>query len=237
MEKRNPVIFLSQKRIEKSIALLHYIWPQHLTVEQLFSQIKILCEKNKCTASARVRLSFSNGNGGLYDGGGKLNYLIEAWSLDTSINDLNVNGMVTGFCPLVKKSCDHVANLKSASALTYSVAAQYVQQQKWNDCIILNHRENICETTIANLFWIKNGTIFTPSLTEGCVDGVMRAYLIDTIETITETPCRPIDLLEADEVFITNVIRGIRWIRSVENINYTNQLTSRLHQQYITSLF
>ncbi|MGN7782981.1 aminotransferase class IV [Niabella sp. 22666] len=226
-----------QKRIEKSLRLLQYTMPAHFNIKHVFNQAVQLCEKNGCAHAARVRLSFSNGNGGLFDGDDQLQYIIEAWPLEPANNDFNENGLVTGFFPEIKKSCDSYANIKSASALLYAVAANYSQQQKWNDCIILNQRENICETIIANLFWIKDDRIFTPALTEGCVEGVMRSYLIDQIGTVTETPCRTADLLQADEVFLTNAIRGIRWVRSIEDANYKGSTSRKLHEQHIKSLF
>jgi len=226
-----------QKRIEKSLYLLQYNSPAHFDIRHILSQALQLCEKNACSHAARVRLSFSNGNGGLFDGDNKLQYIIEAWPLEPANNAFNENGLVTGFFPEIKKSCDAYANIKSASALLYAVAANYSKQQKWNDCIILNQRENICESIIANLFWVKDNRLFTPALTEGCVNGVMRSYLIDQVGTITETPCRPDDLLQADEVFLTNVIRGIRWVQSIENIHYQHTISKRLHQQLIQPLF
>jgi branched-chain amino acid aminotransferase len=226
-----------QKRIEKSLRLLQYTQPAHFNIKHVFNQAVQLCEKNGCAHAARIRLSFSNGNGGLFDGDDQLQYIIEAWPLEPANNDFNENGLVTGFFPEIKKSCDNYANIKSASALLYAVAANYSQQQKWNDCIILNQRENICETIIANLFWIKDDRIFTPALTEGCVEGVMRSYLIDQIGTVTETPCRTPDLLQADEVFLTNAIRGIRWVRSIEDANYKGSISRKLHERHIKSLF
>ena len=226
-----------QKRIEKSLDILQYTRPAHFSITHILSQAIQLCEKNGCIHAARVRLSFSNGNGGLFDGDDQLQYIIEAWPLEPDNNFFNENGLATGFFMAIKKSCDTYANIKSASAILYTIAANYSKQQKWNDCIILNQRENICESIIANLFWIKNGRLFTPALTEGCVDGIMRSYLIDQIETVTETPCRPEDLLQADEVFLTNAIRGIRWIRSIEDTNYDGTTARKLHQQYIQPLF
>lgn len=226
-----------QKRIEKSLHLLQYIQPAHLNIRHIFSQAVQLCEKNGCAHAARVRLSFSNGNGGLFDGDDQLQYIIEAWPLEPANNGFNENGLVTGFFRAIKKSRDSYANIKSASALLYAVAANYSKQHRWNDCIIWNQRENICETIIANIFWIKDNRIFTPALTEGCVDGVMRSYLIDQIGTVTETPCRAEDLLGADEVFLTNAIRGIRWVQSVEDAKYKGTLSRELHHQYIQSLF
>lgn len=226
-----------QKRIEKTLALLQYARPEHFNIADIFMQVLRLCDKNACSHAARVRLSFSNGNGGLFDGDNKLQYTIEAWPLEPANNAFNENGLVTGFFRGIKKSCDTYATIKSASALLYSVAAQYSRLQKWNDCIILNQRDNICESTIANLFWIKDNRVFTPALTEGCVDGVMRSYLIDHIGTVTETPCRPEDLLQADEVFLTNAIRGIRWVQSIENTSYHHSLSGKLHRQCIQPLF
>lgn len=232
-----PLETYHHARIEKSLDLLHYARPAHFNIALIFSQAIQLCEKNGCIHAARVRLSFSNGNGGLFDGDDKLQYIIEAWPLEPANNAFNENGLVTGFFRDIKKSCDAYACIKSASALLYAVAANYSQTQKWNDCILLNQRENICESIIANLFWIKDGRIFTPALTEGCVEGVMRSYLIDQIETVTETPCLPADLLQADEVFLTNAVRGIRWIQSIEDAQYNGAISRKLHQQYIQPLF
>lgn len=226
-----------QNRIERSLDILAYKKPAHFSIPHIFSEAVQLCEKNGCADAARVRLSFSNGNGGLFDGDDQLQYMIEAWSMEPTNNAFNENGLVTGFFPEIKKSCDRYANIKSASALLYAVAAHYSKLRKWNDCIIWNQRENICETIIANIFWIKDNRIFTPALTEGCVDGVMRSYLIDQIGTVTETPCRPQDLLGADEVFLTNAIRGIRWVQSIDNANYKGSLSREFHQQYIKPLF
>jgi len=213
-----------RKRIEKSLALLQYHLPESSGVNTIFSQILELCKENGCNDAARVRLSFSNGNGGLFDNNGPVHYIIEAWPigpaepLEPLNSNFNESGLIVSFFSAIKKSCDAYANLKSASALLYTVAAGFCKQQKWDDCIILNQYGNCCESAIANLFWIKEGQVFTPALTEGCVDGVMRAYLIDQLPGITETSCKPDDLLQADELFLTNAIRGIRRVSRLEQI-------------------
>lgn len=226
-----------RRRIENSVQLLQYTPPPHFSIEQVLTQAVQLCEKNACGRAARVRLSFSNGNGGLFDGDSKLDYIIEAWPLEPANNAFNENGLVTGFFPGMKKSCDSYANIKSSSGLLYSIAANYSRQQRWNDCLILNQQDHICESVIANLFWIKNGRVFTPSLKEGCVNGVMRSYLMEQMGTVTEAPCSKRELAEADEVFLTNAIRGIRWVQSIENTYYAGVISRKLHQQYIGTLF
>ena len=226
-----------KKRIARSMVQLGFRFPALTTSETIFEQITALCTQNNCLEAARVRLSFSNGEGGLFDNNNPLHYLIEAWPLDKRVNTPDENGLTTGIFTSIKKNCDEYASIKSASALIYSMAARYSLQNNWDDSIILNQKDHICESSIANIFWIKENKIFTPPLSEGCVEGVMRAYLIDTIGTVTETPCKQKDLLEADEVFLTNAIRGIQPVRSFGNRNYPTTIATELFREYIQALY
>ncbi|MGC4232448.1 MAG: aminotransferase class IV [Niabella sp.] len=226
-----------KKRIAKSMARLKFLFPAGVDTDILFTQITVLCAQNNCLETARVRLSFSNGEGSLFDNNNQLHYLIEAWPLDERINRLNENGLTTGLFTAIKKSCDEFATIKSASALIYSVAARYCIQNNWDDCILLNQKDHVCESSIANIFWIKENRIFTLPLTEGCVDGVMRAYLIDTIGIVTEMPCLQKDLLEADEIFLTNAIRGISPVKTFGNTSYSNTIIAQLFKEYIQPLY
>ena len=227
----NGKIFLAsyhKQRIENSISLLGYTFPIGISTEAIFSQIVELCKLNDCLSLARVRLSFSNGEGGLSENELAFHYLIEAWPLNPALEAFSEAGLVVGFFPLMKKNCDEFSNLKSASALLFSQAARFSKEKKWDDCVVLNIQENICESSIANLFWVKDSQIYTPALTEGCVAGVMRAYLIDSVKEVIETTCTQTQLLQADEVFFTNAIRGIRWVKSIETVTYNNHITRRL---------
>ncbi|WP_348240550.1 aminotransferase class IV, partial [Salmonella enterica] len=60
---------------------------------------------------------------------------------------------------------------------------------------------------------MKNQSVFTTPLSEGPVDGVMRRHIITTLNNspyrVTEIPITPEELLEADEIFLTNAIRGV----------------------------
>ncbi|GAB3430367.1 aminotransferase class IV [Niabella aquatica] len=226
-----------KKRISKSMAQLSYVFPENVSAEAIFTQITTLCTKNSCGEAARVRLSFSNGEGGLFDNNNNLHYLIEAWPLDKRVNEFNESGLATGLFTSIKKNDNEYAFIKSASALIYSIAARYCLQNKWDDGILLNQRDRICESTIANIFWVKGNRIFTPPLTEGCVDGVMRAYLIDAIGSVTELSCQQKDLLEADEVFLTNAIRGIQPVNILGSRYYSNTITAMLFRRYIQPLY
>ena len=76
---------------------------------------------------------------------------------------------------------DEFSNLKSNNYLGYAMGAMYAKKHKFHDCLMLNSSNRICDATVANVFWVKDGKIFTPPLSEGCVAGVMRAHLINRL--------------------------------------------------------
>ena len=96
------------------------------------------------------------------------------------------------------------------------MASIYKKEQGLGDLVILNSKGNVCETTNANIFYIKDKNIFTPSLNQGCVEGVFRAqvikYCIDQAISLEETEITVQQLQDADEIFVTNVIGGIQGV-------------------------
>ncbi len=74
----------------------------------------------------------------------------------------------------------------------------------------------LAETTTANLFFVKDGQIYTPSLESGILPGVTREALLRSKElAIQEGLYPPEQLLEADAVFITNATHGVEPIERI----------------------
>ena len=181
--------------------------------------------------TSRIRLSVSRGSGGLYDCDNKFSYLIECWPLEQK--GLNENALVIDIFPDARKSIDVFSNLKSASYLPYVMAAIWAKENKLNDALILNQHDRICDSTIANVFWIKDNNIFTPPLNEGCVAGVMRKGILELATSnsdylVQETILTLEILLQADEVFLTNAITGIRWVKECRGKVYKNTISSKI---------
>jgi len=192
------------------------------TKQRISDQVKELCKKNNYEESARVRLSISRGNGGLYDCDNKLSYLIECWPLEQM--RFNENGLIIDIFPDARKSIDKFSNLKSANYLPYVMAAIWAKENKLNDALILNQHNQVCDSTIANVFWVAGGNIFTPPLSAGCVAGVMRKRILDLGQNIKEKNLTENDLLNADEVFLTNAINGIRRVKQFRDKTYENRI-------------
>ena len=82
-------------------------------------------------------------------------------------------------------------------------------------------------------FWVKDEKIFTPPLIEGCVAGVMRKKILELATLnpdymLHETVLSQEILLQADEVFLTNAIAGIRWVKECGNKVYKNTISSKI---------
>jgi branched-chain amino acid aminotransferase len=213
---RIPLWDLHMNRLFIGLQQLKFPLPKFLTREILLDGIRKLLRKNRLTR-ARIRITVYRGNGGLTDHDPVTpGYIMQSWPLPEATTDLNSNGLRIGFFRDAIKPADSLSCLKSNNYLAYVMASIYAREQKWNDALLLNQHQHIADSTIANVFWTKNGEVFTNPISDGAVAGVMRQYLIDqhqvTIQSIT-----PEHLLLADEVFLTNAVRGIRWVSFLEN--------------------
>ncbi|MEO6546503.1 MAG: aminodeoxychorismate lyase [Ferruginibacter sp.] len=220
-------------RLWKSMKILEFELPKHFTVEQLQNEIKNLAKKNQHTNHARIRLTIVRGDGGLYDALNHFpNYIIETWPLTQDTGQWNSNGLVLGIYEGTKKSCDILSNLKHNNYLPNVLAALAAKKLKWNDAILLNANGRICETTIGNIFIVKDGVIYTPSLSEGCIAGIMRRAVIKNLQSdnlsMFEKHINTEDLINADEVFVTNSVYKLRWVKSIGERTYHNAVSQKI---------
>jgi branched-chain amino acid aminotransferase len=237
-----PLWNLHWNRLNSSLPQLYFEWPKHFTSSHLQEEVLQLAAKNKCTNAARVRITFFKGEGGLWEQpSSNFNYLVQCWPLEQEKFHMNENGIDLGVFEAGRKVCDAFSNLKSNNYLLYVMAAQYAKQQKWNEAIVLNQYGRICDATIANVFFISQNKVHTPQLTEGCVAGVMRSYLLDQLQLagieVHEGAYSVEDLLNANEIFLTNAFYGIRWVKNLGNKNFEFQQSARFFKEYIRPLF
>lgn len=205
------------ERLFHSLHTLGFEPGPFFTREKLEKEILELAGKNQHNDLARIRLMVFRGEGGLFDPGGQeVNYVIQSWPLNESFRELNANGLVIGLYPDARKSNDRFSNLKSANFLPYIMAARYAKQNKLNDCLLLNGFDRIADSVIANLFIYRAGKYITPPLGEGCVAGVMRRFLLEQLpdwgHPVEEVPITETEILQADHLFLSNAVSGIRWV-------------------------
>ncbi|PIE99379.1 MAG: hypothetical protein CR961_00755 [Polaribacter sp.] len=108
-----------------------------------------------------------------------------------------------------------LSTVKTNNRMVNVLASVYANENDLDNSVILNENKSIVEVTNGNIFLIKGNSVKTPSLTEGCVKGIIRKKVIEQLKksehyTIEETAISPFEIQKSDEVFITNSIVGIQ---------------------------
>ncbi len=94
---------------------------------------------------------------------------------------------------------------KSHSALSYVLTKIDANENGYFDNIMIDQMGNICETSCANIFWIKNDQIFTAHENTGIVQGCVRKKILAQNQlNIIKTYGSLTDIINSDEVFLTN---------------------------------
>lgn len=240
----NENILLSAYHWERLFAglhLLNFTIPSFFTENYIETAIKQLLHANKHLEGASVRCMVYRGEGNVW----KANNLFPHLLIESNATQLLTNPLPplhAGLYTQAKKSCDAFSFLKHNNYLCYVMAALWAQQHNYNEAIVLNNYNRIAETTVANLFLLtRNGNIKTPSLQEGCIGGVMRRHVLDTFKkanvVVEETQIEWDDVVQAEEIFITNTQKGIQSIENCEGRVYQQNFASKAFERFIKPLW
>jgi len=216
------------QRIKQSSELLQLNCTETF-LHELKSNIHQTITANQFNDHARIRVSIYRSGAGLYAStSNELNYLISANALN-HFYQLSEGGLSIDFYNEQVKAPGKYSCIKSLSSQLYVMASIYANQHKLDELVLLNHQQNCIEGNTSNLFIISNNTIYTPPVSDGCVDGVFKNFLIALLQKnnfdLKIQSVSQQDLLNADEVFFCNAVRGIRWVNNLGNKTYHNQTT------------
>ncbi len=201
-----------------------------------------LIQKNEITAGGRIRLTvFRNGEAFYTPDTNSTSFIIEANPLPENEYVLNPKGYAIDIFNEIKKQQNALSPIKSGNSLLYVLAGVHRIKHQLDECIIMNVKGDVIESIHSNIFAVKNGVLYTPPVAEGCVDGVLRKKLIEVAFknriAVYEINLAQSVLLSADEIFLTNVISGLRWVGAYKNKRYFNTtsklLTDRLNEYVI----
>jgi branched-chain amino acid aminotransferase len=142
-------------------------------------------------------------------------------------------------CEHSRHAASPLAGVKVTSWIFNVWTLQGAQQRGFDEALLLNERGEIAECTAANVFCARDGRVFTPPLSSGCLEGVTRGVLLDiapaTGVPVEEKTLRPEDLYAADEVFISSTNRSLIGVSEVEGHKFADApgpITQRLEQAF-----
>jgi branched-chain amino acid aminotransferase len=213
------------KRLMAGCEILKLKVNKEWTKDYFATIISTLVSEKKIESNARIRLCFFRTAGGFYDpASNKAEFLIEAEVAKNEGYPLKEEGLKVDLFTSVEKPTNLFSTYKTNNSLIYVLASIYKKEHNLDDCFLMNSKSRIVETIDSNIFIVKNGEISTPPTTEGCIGGVMREYIISVMENngikYLKTPITIEDLFTADEIFVTNAIIGVQWVKSYKVKQY-----------------
>lgn len=209
--------------------------PMRFTPEFLEQECLRVIEAQSITSpSWRIRLSVFRNDGGVYLPASRdVSYVIEAKPIEeekyASKQSYNVELFKDYY---VQKSM--LSNLKSNNKALQVIGSIFMQEQGFDNGILVNDDKEIVEFLNGNLFVVDGGMLRTPPLTAGCLDGVMRKQIIRLAKkeniSCVEEKISPFDLQQVQEVFMTNAITGIQPVSSYRRTDYQDTVTLQLQR-------
>lgn len=209
--------------------------PMRFTPEFLEQECLRVIEAQSITSpSWRIRLSVFRNDGGVYLPASRdVSYVIEAKPIEeekyASKQSYNVELFKDYY---VQKSM--LSNLKSNNKALQVIGSIFMQEQGFDNGILVNDDKEIVEFLNGNLFVVDGGMLRTPPLTAGCLDGVMRKQIIRLAKkeniSCVEEKISPFDLQQVQEVFMTNAITGIQPVSSYRRTDYQDTVALQLQR-------
>jgi aminodeoxychorismate lyase len=134
-------------------------------------------------------------------------------------------GMSLAVSPYRYNTVSPLAGIRSLNYLEHVLSWEEAQARDFDEAVVLNERGEIASATMANLFWVKDGTLHTPSLSTGAVAGITRGVVIELAEKqfipVIEGVYELSDLTDADEIFLTSASLGVALVTTFDFRQYS----------------
>lgn len=222
-------------RLMASMRILRMEIPMDFSPEFLREQIIDTLKANDLLQKpARVKLNVHRQSNGLYKPEtNEIGYVIRAWEIDNPFYTLEEKPHEV---ELFKDHFIHsglLSTLKSTNKIINVLGSIYAEENDYHNCLLLNEKKMVVEALNGNLFLVNGKTIKTPPLSEGCLNGIIRKKMLEIIKKspdfeVVEESISPFELQKADELFITNVMIGIRPITKYRKKKYGNSTAKNL---------
>jgi branched-subunit amino acid aminotransferase/4-amino-4-deoxychorismate lyase len=132
-----------------------------------------------------------------------------------------------------------LAGVKSTSYLEHLLTWEEARSRDFDEAVVMNERGEVASASMANLFWVRHGTVHTPALATGAMAGTTRARVVGLAKEmavpVVEGTHTLHELAEAEEIFLTSAGLGLRLVTTFDFHRYTVPVGSvalRLHEAF-----
>lgn len=211
-----PLFSLHYRRMMRAFDLLLLNKANFPTEQALLFDIERLIKSNKTFGSSRIRLTvYRSGQGYYFSDKDDIDWFVEVYPLEGTKFTIDTKGVLINVFRDVAKPIIPMYSVKVNHAMFYILAAQWAKRNGYDDVLLINHKNHIVEATSSNVFVLHKGVMYTPPLSDGAVDGIMRQFLLQHLSAefgvrVKEESFDEKLLSEADEIFLTNAVVGCK---------------------------
>lgn len=230
------ILFLEDHyfRLMSAMRIVRMEIPMNFTMEYFEEQLLSLATAENLSASSRVRITVYRNNGGFYlPKDNNVSFLITIQPLENSVYGIEKEHYEVELYKDFVVTKHLLSTIKSSNRMINVTGSIFADENGYDNCLLINDEKNVIEALNGNLFMLMGNKLITPPISEGCLNGVMRKQIlalakkIEAIE-VEEMPISPFDLQKADELFVTNVVRGIQPITKYRKKEYETKIAKDL---------
>ena len=231
----NKIIFWEDHyfRLMSSMRIIRLNIPDEYTPEFLEENILKLHKSVSKNSHSRARINIFRFSTGKYTPTENTPcFIISCEDTYNSIYTINDGEYVVDLFKDYHLDTQLISSLKTNNKIINVIASIYAKENGLNNCILLNKDKMIAEFINSNIFIVKNGQIFTPPISAGCLNGVLRKNLINILNknsfSVYEQDISTFDLTQSEEIFGTNVIQGLFSVSKYRRKEYSNNLSKQI---------
>ena len=241
---QGKVLFLEDHyfRLMASMRILRMEIPMNFTMEYFEEQLLFVVKSNGLEDAARARITIYRNDGGYYlPTTNTISFLIHTSPLENQAYVWDEKKCEVDLYKDFYISKQLISTLKTTNKVIHVTASIYADENGFDNCILLNDSKNVVEVLQGNLFMLQGNKLITPPVAEGCINGIMRkqvlalAKKVEGLEVVEEV-ISPFDLQKADELFFTNVIKGIQSITKYRKKEFATTMANFLVQKLNESI-
>ncbi len=232
----NRILFLEDHyfRLMASMRVVRMEIPMNFTLEYFEEQILVAVKGNNLSGAVRARITVYRNDGGYYlPKTNTVSFLIEAAPLEADLYGIDKRTYEVDLYKDFYVAKQLLSSIKTTNKIINITGSIFAKENGLDNCLLLNDSKNVIEALQGNVFMVMDGKLITPPVSEGCLNGVMRKQILSLAKEIEnlevlEQPISPFDLQKAEELFITNVIKGIQPITKYRKKEYSSVVAEAL---------
>lgn len=235
----SKILFLEDHyfRLMASMRVVRMEIPMNFTMEYLEEQILSLVAKIGVSNSARARITVFRNDGGYYlPKTQTVSFLVHAIALENTLYSFDQKKYEVDLYKDFYVTKQLLSSIKTTNRILNITASIFADENGLDNCLLLNDTKNVVEAIQGNIFMLMGNKLITPPVSEGCLNGVMRKQILELARKtegieVVEDVISPFDLQKADELFVTNVIKGIQPITKYRKKEFVVALAAELLQK------